>query len=94
MYRPLNDNVLVKRIETEEITRSGLVIPGTAQERPSEGTVIAVGSGKIIGTALVSLDVAVGDHVAFSKHTGVDCKINGEEHLFLRENEILGVLVK
>lgn len=91
--KPLADRVVVKVIEPEEKTKGGIVLPDTAKERPQQGEVLAVGSGRRLddGT-LVSLDVRVGDKVLFSKYGGIEVKIDGEEYLILREDDILGIL--
>ncbi len=93
--QPLHDRVLVRRIEGEERTKGGIIIPETAKEKPQEGEVVAVGKGKVKddGTVL-PLDVKVGDRVLFSKYGGTDITIDGEEHLILREDEILAVIEK
>jgi chaperonin GroES len=91
--RPLYDRVLVKRIEEKEQIQGGIIIPDTAKEKPQQGEVLAVGQGKRLedGT-LVPLDVKVGDKVLFGKYSGNEVKIDGEECLIMREDEILGVL--
>lgn len=91
--KPLADRVVVKVIEPEEKTKGGIVLPDTAKERPQQGEVLAVGSGRRLddGT-LVSLDVRVGDKVLFSKYGGIEVKIGAEEYLILREDDILGIL--
>ena len=92
--RPLQDRVLVKRIEEEiEKTKGGIIIPDTAKEKPQEGKVLAVGNGRILenGTK-IALDVKVGDKILFGKYTGTDIKIDGEDVLILREDEVLAVL--
>ncbi len=93
--RPLHDRILVKRIEEEERTKGGIIIPDTAKEKPIEGKVIAVGSGRRLedGT-LRPLDLKKGDRILFGKYSGTEIKIEGEEHLILREDEILGVVEK
>jgi len=91
--RPLGDRVLVKRIEEEEKTKGGIIIPDTAKEKPQEGRVIAVGNGKVLETGkLVPLEVTTGDRILFSKYSGSDIKLDGEEHLIVRESDILGVI--
>ena len=91
--RPLQDRVIVKRIEEEEKTKGGIIIPDTAKEKPQEGKVIAVGKGKINDDGKVTpLDVKVGDKILFGKYSGSEIKLDGEEHLILREEDILGVL--
>jgi chaperonin GroES len=93
--RPLQDRVIVKRVEEEEKTKGGIIIPDTAKEKPIEGKVIAVGNGKLGEDGKVHpLDVKAGDRVLFSKYAGTEIKLDGEEHLILREDEILGVLEK
>jgi len=91
--RPLGDRVLVKRIEEEEKTKGGIIIPDTAKEKPQEGRVIAVGNGKVLETGkLVPLEVTTGDRILFSKYSGSDIKLDSEEHLIVRESDILGVI--
>lgn len=90
--RPLHDRVLVKRIDEEEKTRGGLYIPDTAKEKPQQGMVIAVGSGRRENGNVVALDLKAGDRVLFSKYGGTEVKLEGEEHLILREEDILGVI--
>jgi chaperonin GroES len=91
--RPLHDRVIVQRIEEEEKTKGGIIIPDTAKEKPQEGKVIAVGPGKILenGTK-TTLDVKVGDKILFGKYSGSEIKIDGEEFLMMREDDILGVI--
>ena len=93
--RPLQDRILVKRLKEEEKTKGGIIIPDSAKEKPSEGIVVAVGKGKVLenGTQVV-LDVKKGDRVLFSKYGGTEVKIDGEEHLIMREDDILGVVEK
>jgi chaperonin GroES len=90
--RPLHDRVIVKRIEAEEKSPGGLIIPDTAKEKPQEGLVIAVGPGEQKDGKVISVDVHAGDHVLFGKYSGTEIKLDGEEHLILRESDILGVL--
>jgi chaperonin GroES len=92
--RPLYDRIVVKRIEeSAEKTASGLFIPDTAKEKPQEGEVVAVGQGKRTEDGkLIPLDVKPGDRILFGKYSGSDIKINGEEYLIMREDEVLGVL--
>jgi chaperonin GroES len=93
--RPLYDRVLVIRTKEEEKTKGGIIIPDTAKEKPVEGKVIAVGSGRILDDGSVrKLDVAVGDIVIFGKYSGTEVKIEGEEQLILREDDILGIVQK
>ena len=91
--RPLHDRLLVRRIEEMETAKGGIIIPDTAKEKPQRGEVLAVGNGKILenGTKL-PLDVKVGNKILFGKYTGTDIKIDGEEVLILREDEVLAVL--
>ena len=92
--RPLQDRVLVKRIdEAEEKTKGGIIIPDTAKEKPQQGKVIAVGKGKVGDDGKITpLDVKVGDRILFGKYSGSEIKLNGDEHLIMREDDILGVL--
>jgi chaperonin GroES len=92
--RPLQDRVLVKRLEEEaEKTKGGIIIPDTAKEKPQQGKVIAAGKGKVNEDGKVTpLDVKVGDTILFGKYAGSEIKIDGEEHLIMREDDILGVV--
>jgi chaperonin GroES len=91
--RPLQDRVIVKRIAEEEKTKGGIIIPDTAKEKPQEGKIIAVGKGKANEDGKVlPLDVKVGDRILFGKYSGSEIKMNGEEHLIMREEDILGVI--
>ncbi len=91
--RPLQDRVIVKRIAEEEKTKGGIIIPDTAKEKPQEGKVVAVGKGKTNDEGkLVALEVKVGDKILFGKYSGSEFKLNGEEHLIMREEDILGVI--
>jgi len=91
--RPLQDRVIVKRVKEEEKTKGGIIIPDTAKEKPVEGEVLAVGNGKILDDGKVrKLDVKVGDRILFGKYSGTEIKIDGEERLILREDDILGVV--
>jgi len=93
--RPLQDRIIVKRLEEEEKTKGGIIIPDTAKEKPIEGKIIAVGKGKKTEDGkVIPLDVKVGDKVLFSKYGGTDIKIDGEEYLIMREDDILGVVEK
>jgi len=93
--RPLQDRVIVKRVEEEAKTKGGIIIPDTAKEKPMEGLVIAVGKGKTTEDGkLIKLDVAAGDRILFSKYAGTEVKIDGVEHLIMREDDILGVIEK
>jgi chaperonin GroES len=91
--RPLQDRILVKRIEEEETTAGGIIIPDTAKEKPMEGKVIAVGRGKVSEDGkLMPLNVKKGDRILFSTYAGTEVKIGGEEHLIMREEDVLGVI--
>ena len=91
--RPLQDRVIVKRLDEEEKTKGGIIIPDTAKEKPQEGKVIAVGKGKVTEDGkVIPLDVKVGDKILFGKYSGTEIKIGGEEHLIMREEDILGVI--
>jgi chaperonin GroES len=93
--RPLHDRVIVKRVKEEEKTKGGIIIPDTAKEKPIEGEVVAIGNGKILEDGSVrKLDVKVGDRVLFGKYSGTEVKVDGEDRLILREEDILGVLEK
>ena len=91
--RPLHDRVVVKRIEEQETTRNGIVIPDSAQEKPQEGEIMAVGKGKRLedGT-VVALDVKAGDRILFGKYSGNEIKLEGIEYIIMREDDVLGVL--
>jgi chaperonin GroES len=89
----LQDRVIVKRVDEEEKTKGGIIIPDTAKEKPQEGKVVAVGKGKVDEDGKVRpLDVKAGDRILFGKYAGTEIKIDGEEHLILREDDILGVI--
>lgn len=91
--RPLNDRIIVRRVEEQEQMRGGLYIPDTAKEKPQEGEVIAVGNGKLLDNGTrISIDVKAGDKVLFGKYSGTEVKLDGEEYLILREDDILGVI--
>jgi len=93
--RPLQDRVIVKRIEEEEKTKGGIIIPDSAKEKPQEGKIIAVGKGKMLEDGkVIPLDVKVGDRILFGKYSGNEIKIDGEEHLIMREEDILGIIEK
>jgi chaperonin GroES len=90
--RPLHDRLLVKRIEEEEKTKGGLIIPDTAKEKPMEGKIIAVGKGKVHEDGnLRPLDVHKGDRVLFSKYSGTEIQLEGDEHLIIREDDVLAI---
>jgi chaperonin GroES len=92
-FRPLHDRVIIKRIKEEEKTKGGIIIPDSAKEKPAEGLVVAVGNGKRLDDGKLSgLDVKAGDRVLFGKYSGTEVKIDGEEHLILREEDLLGIL--
>jgi chaperonin GroES len=91
--RPLHDRIVVRRLEEEESTRGGLYIPDTAKEKPQQAEVIAVGDGRLLETGdRVAPDVKAGDRILFGKYSGAEIKLDGEEYLILREDEILGVI--
>jgi chaperonin GroES len=93
--RPLYDRIMVKRIEEKETVQGGIIIPDTAKEKPQEGEVVAVGQGKRLEDGkIVPLDVKVGDRILFGKYSGSDIKLDGEEYLIMREDEVLGVIEK
>ena len=94
MIRPLSDRILVKRLdEAEEEVRGGIVIPDTAKEKPQEGEVIAVGDGKVLDSGQkVAMSVEKGDRILFGKYSGTEVKLENEEYLIMREDEVLGVL--
>ena len=91
--RPLQDRVVVRRLEEKESIKGGIIIPDTAKEKPQEGEVVAVGDGKILNNGTrVAMDVKVGDRILFGKYAGSEVKLDGEELLIMREEDILGVL--
>ncbi|MCX5738073.1 MAG: co-chaperone GroES [Proteobacteria bacterium] len=91
--RPLHDRILVQRIEGESKTKGGIIIPDTAKEKPQEGRVIAVGTGKILEDGTVRpLEVKAGDKILFTKYAGTDVKIDGEEQIIIREDDVLGII--
>jgi chaperonin GroES len=91
--RPLHDRLLVRRIEPKETAKGGIIIPDTAKEKPQEGQVLAAGNGKILDNGTkVALDVKVGDKILFGKYSGTEIKLDGEDVLILREDEVLAVL--
>jgi chaperonin GroES len=90
--RPLHDRVIIKRIEEVEKTKAGIIIPDTAKEKPQEGRVVAVGPGRLEEGKVIPLDVKAGDKILFGKYSGAEIKLDGEEHLILREDDILGVI--
>ena len=91
--RPLHDRILVKRMEEEEVRRGGISIPDTAKEKPQEGKVIAVGTGKVTDEGKkIPLDVKAGDRILFGKYSGSEVKIDDEEYLIMKEEDVLGIL--
>jgi chaperonin GroES len=90
--RPLHDRVIVKRTGEIEKTKAGIIIPDTAKEKPQEGKVVAAGPGRLEEGKVIPLDVNAGDKILFGKYSGVEIKLDGEEHLILREDDILGVI--
>jgi len=91
--RPLHDRILVKRVEEEKKSKGGIIIPDTATEKPQEGRVVAVGNGKLLDDGKIrALDVSKGDRVLFGKYSGTEVNIDGEEHLIIREDDVLAVL--
>src|SRR3954470_8847475 len=94
-FRPLHDRVVVRRIEAEEKTKGGIIIPDTAKEKPQEGKIIAVGPGaRDESGKLVSLDVKAGDRILFAKWSGTEIKLDGEDYLIMKESDIMGVLTE
>jgi chaperonin GroES len=93
--RPLQDRILIKRVEEENKTKGGIIIPDTAKEKPQEGVVVSVGPGKVTDAGnRVAPDVKAGDRILFGKYSGTDIKIEGVEHLILREDDVLAVIEK
>jgi chaperonin GroES len=90
--RPLHDRVIVKRIQEEERTKGGIIIPDTAKEKPQEGRVVAVGPGRMEDGKVIKPDVKAGDRILFGKYSGTEVKLDGEEHVIMREEDILGVI--
>ena len=91
--RPLHDRVLVKRVEENEVVKGGIIIPDTAKEKPMEGEVIAVGSGKVMDDGKrAAMDVKAGDRILFGKYSGTEIKIDEQDYLIMREDEILAIL--
>jgi chaperonin GroES len=91
-FRPLHDRVLVRRIEAEEKTAGGIIIPDTAKEKPQEGEVVAAGPGTREDGAFVALDVKAGDRILFGKWSGTEVKVDGEDLLIMKESDILGII--
>ncbi|WP_449622992.1 co-chaperone GroES [Robertmurraya sp. Marseille-Q9965] len=93
MLKPLGDRIVIELVETEEKTASGIVLPDSAKEKPQEGKVVAVGTGRVLDNGeRVALEVAVGDRIIFSKYSGTEVKYQGAEYLILRENDILAIV--
>jgi chaperonin GroES len=93
LLRPLGDRIVIELVESEEKTASGIVLPDTAKEKPQEGKVVAVGTGRVLESGeRVALEVSVGDRIIFSKYAGTEVKFEGSEYLILRENDILAVI--
>jgi chaperonin GroES len=91
--RPLQDRILVQRIEEETTTRGGIIIPDTAKEKPAEGKIIAVGNGKVGEDGKrIALEVQEGDRILFGKYSGTEVKVEGEEYLIMREDDVLGII--
>ena len=92
-FRPLHDRVVVRRIEADERTKSGIIIPDSAKEKPAEGEVIAVGQGgRDEAGKLIPIDLKVGDHILFGKWSGTEVKIDGEDLIIMKESDVLGVI--
>ena len=93
MLKPLGDRVIIELVESEETTASGIVLPDSAQEKPQEGKVVAVGTGRVLDNGeKVALEIAEGDHIIFSKYSGTEVKYQGKEYLILRESDILAII--
>jgi len=92
--RPLGDRVVIKRVEAEETTKSGIVLPGASKEKPQEAEIMAVGPGGVVDGKEIKMEVKVGDRVLFSKYSGNEIKFEGEELIILRQNDILAVIEK
>jgi chaperonin GroES len=93
MLRPLGDRIIIELVESEEKTASGIVLPDTAKEKPQEGKVVAVGTGRVLDSGeRVALEVSEGDRIIFSKYAGTEVKYQGTEYLILRENDILAII--
>jgi chaperonin GroES len=91
--RPLQDRLLVQRVEEEQTTKGGIIIPDTAKEKPAEGKVVAVGNGKLGDDGKrIALEIKVGDRILFGKYSGTEVKIEGDEYLIMREDDVLGVI--
>lgn len=93
--KPLGDRVLIKPLPSEEVTRGGVILPDTAKEKPQQGEVIAIGTGKILESGQkIPMEVGVGDTVLYGKYSGTEIKLNGDEYLIVKENELFGVITK
>ena len=90
--KPLGDRVVIKRLEAEETTKSGIIVTGTAKERPQEAEVVAVGPGAIIDGKRTEMEVKIGDKVLYSKYAGTDVELDGEEYIIVKQNDILAVV--
>ena len=90
--KPLHDRIIVKRVDEEETTAGGIIIPDAAKEKPQEGMVVAVGSGRREDGKVLALDVKAGDKVLFGKYSGTEIDLDGDEHLIMREDDILGIV--
>ena len=91
-FKPLHDRILVRRVESEEKTKGGLIIPETAKEKPSEGEVVAVGPGRWVNGMMVPMSVEVGDRILFGKWNGTEVNVDGEDMLIIKDDEIFGVV--
>jgi len=90
--KPLGDRIIIRVVEMEETTKSGIVLPGTAKEKPMQGEVLAVGSGEMVDGKKIPLELKVGDKVIYSKYAGTEVKMDGNEYLILRQNDVLAVI--
>ena len=90
--RPLHDRIIVKRIDEETTSKGGIIIPDTAKEKPQEGRVVAVGPGRTEDGKLIKLDVKKGDRILFAKYAGTEITLDGEEHIIMRQDDVLGVI--
>lgn len=90
--KPLGDRVVIKKLEAEETTKSGIVLPGTAKEKPQEAEVVAVGPGGVVDGKEIKMEVKVGDKILFSKYAGTEVKIDGEEYTIVRQDDILAIV--
>lgn len=90
--KPLGDRIIIRVIESEETTKSGIVLPGTAKEKPMQGEVLAVGSGEMVDGKKIPLELKVGDKVIYSKYAGTEVKMDGNEYLIVRQSDVLAVI--